>query len=166
MVEIMAERDSEGVFRGAWEITSSEVWDKDALDLVAQAQIRFDGRQGELAMIAVHGWLDCRYLERDGRPAVEFSWEGEDEGDQRCGRGWAVLKPDGRLAGPAVLPHGRRQRVFGRTDAGREEAIRTDRAASTSDAVTTRPVAMPGVSATGRACRSGTRRGSLRSLRR
>jgi hypothetical protein len=79
--------------------TSSEVWDKDALDLVAQAQIRFDGRQGELAMIAVHGWLDCRYLERAGRPAVEFSWEGDDEGDQRCGRGWAVLKPDGKLEG-------------------------------------------------------------------
>lgn len=99
MVETVTERDREGVFRGAWEITSTELWDKDALDLVAQAQIRFDACHGELAMIAVHGWLDCRYLERDGRPAVEFSWEGEDEGDQRCGRGWAVLKPDGTLQG-------------------------------------------------------------------
>ena len=30
-----------------------------------------------------HGWLDCRYAERGGKSAVEFSWEGEDEGDQR-----------------------------------------------------------------------------------
>jgi hypothetical protein len=47
----------------------------------------------------VHGWLDCRFAERNDRPAVEFSWEGEDEGDQRCGRGWAMLMADGKLEG-------------------------------------------------------------------
>jgi hypothetical protein len=95
----VTERDREGVFQGTWEITSSEVWDKEALDLVERAHFRFHGRQGELVMIAVRGWLDCRYGERGDGPAVEFSWEGEDEGDQRCGRGWAVLEPDGKLEG-------------------------------------------------------------------
>ncbi len=95
----MSKCETEGIFQGTWEITSSEVWNKDALDLVAPAHFRFDGRKGEFVMIAVRGWLDCRYVERGDKPAVEFSWEGEDEGDPRCGRGWAVLEPGGKLEG-------------------------------------------------------------------
>ena len=34
--------------------------------------------------------MDCRSTERDGHAAVEFSWDGEDEGDQVSGRGVAV----------------------------------------------------------------------------
>jgi hypothetical protein len=30
--------------------------------------------------------------ERNGKPAVEFSWEGMDEMDPCTGRGWAVLE--------------------------------------------------------------------------
>lgn len=95
----MTDREAEALFQGTWEITASDVWDKEALDLIEPAHFRFEKRHGELVMIAVHGWLDCRYVERGGRPAVEFSWEGEDEGDQRCGRGWAVLGPDGQMEG-------------------------------------------------------------------
>jgi hypothetical protein len=29
----------------------------------------------------------------------EFSWQGIDEGDERCGLGWAVLQPEGDLRG-------------------------------------------------------------------
>lgn len=53
-------------------------WDRDAIELVGPG------------FIAVRGWLDCRWSKRDGRPFVEFSWEGEDEGDQVTGRGWAA----------------------------------------------------------------------------
>ena len=35
--------------------------------------------------------MDCREVERDGRPGMEFSWEGNDESDPASGRGWAVL---------------------------------------------------------------------------
>lgn len=91
------------LFAGSWEITWSEVWRKDALDLVEPAFIRFertlDADQGEIRMIALQGWLDCRYGERDGRAAVEFSWQGRDDGDDRCGRGGAVLEPSGGLRG-------------------------------------------------------------------
>ena len=37
--------------------------------------------------------------DRDGRPGVEFSWQGSDEGDDVSGRGWAALNPDGKLEG-------------------------------------------------------------------
>ena len=102
----MATVDPESALRGDWEILSSELWDKDALDLIETAHVRFDGRNGELMMIAIHGWLDCRYGERDGRPAVEFSWEGHDESDERSGRGWAVVKPDGKVYGRLFLHMG------------------------------------------------------------
>jgi hypothetical protein len=34
------------------------------------------------------GEMDCREVKRDGRPGVEFSWEGNDECDPASGRGW------------------------------------------------------------------------------
>jgi len=86
-------------FVGRWRITEMELWEREDLDLVAPAFIEFD-RQGmaEFQFIAVQGWLDCRFTERGGMPAVEFSWEGQDEGDATLGRGWAVLR-DGKLEG-------------------------------------------------------------------
>ena len=52
-----------------------------------------------MGFIAVEGELDCRDVARDGRPGVEFSWEGHDEYDPASGRGWAVLNPDRSLDG-------------------------------------------------------------------
>ena len=43
--------------------------------------------------------MDCREVVRDGRPGVEFSWEGNDECDPASGRGWAVLEENGSLRG-------------------------------------------------------------------
>jgi hypothetical protein len=82
---------------GRWRITDADLCDCDALNLVAPAFIEFakDG-SGRFGFIAVQGEMDCREMERDGRPGVEFSWEGNDE----CpvsGRGWAVLEKDSSL---------------------------------------------------------------------
>jgi len=57
-------------------------WDRDAIDLMEPGFVEFtsDGT-GQLGFIAVNGWLDCRPADRDGRPGVEFTWEGFDEGD-------------------------------------------------------------------------------------
>ena len=86
-------------FLGHWRITDTELWRREALDLLAPAFVRFeDDRMGGFQFIAVRGGLGCRFSERDGVPMVEFSWEGDDEGDARCGRGWAFLR-DGRLEG-------------------------------------------------------------------
>ena len=66
-----------------------DLWDRDALDLVAPAFIEFQDGSGSFGFIAVSGWLDCREVEIDGRTGVEFTWDGADEGDQVSGRGWA-----------------------------------------------------------------------------
>lgn len=83
---------------GRWRITEADLWDCDALNLVAPAFIEFakDG-SGRFGFIAVQGEMDCRETERDRRPGVEFSWEGNDECDPVSGHGWAVLEKDGSL---------------------------------------------------------------------
>jgi hypothetical protein len=48
--------------------------------------------------------MDVRHVERDGRPGIAFAWEGNDERDAACGRGWATLSPHGSLEG-RIFPH-------------------------------------------------------------
>jgi len=62
--------------------------------------LEFDDRGlGCFGFIAMEGDLDCRYADVDGRARVDFTWEGDDEGDARSGRGWAQLERDGSLRG-------------------------------------------------------------------
>ena len=76
------------------------MWDRYAIDLVEPGFIEFTrDRTGSFGFIAVRGWMDCRTVERDGRAVVEFSWAGEDDGDQVSGRGWAALADDETLDG-------------------------------------------------------------------
>jgi len=85
---------------GRWRITEAQLWDHDALNLVAPAFIEFaeDG-SGSFGFIAVQGEMDCREMERDGQQGAEFSWEGNDECDPASGHGWAAFKKDGSLCG-------------------------------------------------------------------
>jgi hypothetical protein len=53
-----------------------------------------DSGFGGFRFICVEGDMDCRYGTRDGLPLVEFSWNGCDENDPACGRGWAVVVGD------------------------------------------------------------------------
>lgn len=86
-------------FVGRWRITEMELWDREDLDLVGPAFIEFDREGlGEFRFIAVQGGLDYRVSDRGGMPAVEFSWEGQDDGDPSLGRGWAILR-EGILEG-------------------------------------------------------------------
>ncbi len=85
---------------GRWRIVEMDMWDRDAIDLVEPGFIEFDtDGTGQFGFIAVLGWMDWRRVERDGRTVVEFSWAGEDEGDQVSGRGWATLTDDATLEG-------------------------------------------------------------------
>jgi hypothetical protein len=89
-----------GTIIGPWHITGMDNWDQEAVDLVEPGFIEFnENGLGELGLIAVTGELDCRDADRNGRPGVEFSWQGSDEGDDVSGRGWAALNPDGTLEG-------------------------------------------------------------------
>ncbi|MEJ2689821.1 MAG: hypothetical protein P8130_07705 [Deltaproteobacteria bacterium] len=77
---------------GKWRITEMELWDRDYIDLVGQGHltIKADG-DGELRFGAIESWIDCRVEEVNGVERLEFSFEGEDEGDPVCGRGWAQV---------------------------------------------------------------------------
>ena len=85
---------------GKWRIEEMDLWDRDALDLVEPAFIEFrQDNTGSFGFIVVKGWMDCRKTDIDDQPAVEFTWDGNDECDHACGRGWAALRSDGSLHG-------------------------------------------------------------------
>jgi hypothetical protein len=93
-------------FQGRWHIVSMSTWDEDYINMEVQAFIEFrEDRQGEFQFGLVQGDIDYRLTERDGQPAVEWSWEGNDEMDPVTGRGWAVLKGD-QLHGMIFIKHG------------------------------------------------------------
>jgi hypothetical protein len=87
-------------FTGRWRIDWMEVWGLEAMDLLGPVFIHFDDEGfGDFRFITVTGHMHCDYQEKDGKPGVEFSWEGNDEMDPATGRGWATLESDGGLKG-------------------------------------------------------------------
>ena len=97
----MAKRRAMNPFQGWWKILEMEMWDIDYIDLVVPGYIAFepDGLE-RFQFGTVQGWTDCRASERDGAAFVEFSWQGDSDGDDACGRGFAALRGDcleGRL---------------------------------------------------------------------
>lgn len=92
---------------GEWRITTMEQWEQDYVDAEVKAYIRFDeGGGGEFQFGYVSGSMDCQFTERDGRPAVEWSWEGNDEMDEVSGRGWAALARDEKHLHGHIFLHG------------------------------------------------------------
>ena len=94
-------------FVGRWRIVEMDVWDNGFLDLVEVAHLTFTGEaDSEIAFGALKGFLDVRYGSRDGAACAEFSWEGSDENDPACGRGWAAIGTAGRLVGQFYIHNG------------------------------------------------------------
>jgi hypothetical protein len=103
----VSNRSTPAAFLGAWRITTMELWARDAIELLGPGTIVFDDEAfGEFRFIAVRGWMDCRFGQRDGKPLVEFSWQGKDEMDDALGRGWAVIQDDNTLAGRIYFHQG------------------------------------------------------------
>src|SRR5215203_987090 len=95
-------------FHGRWHIVSMSMWDEDYLNEEVQAFIEFDDKGGGSFQFGyVRGILDDREGQRDGQPAVEFSWEGGDgaDGTPLTGRGWAVLQGE-ELSGEFCIHDG------------------------------------------------------------
>lgn len=100
----MAMRRNE--FVGRWRITHMELWDREYLDLEVPAFIEFRQDQfGEFQFGVVRGFIDYRVSDSRTEPKLEFSWEGDSEGDALSGRGWAVLR-EGRLEGCFFIHQG------------------------------------------------------------
>ena len=94
-------------FAGRWRIVEMDNWDSDFIDLVEEAHLTFEGKSdGEIAFGALKGFLDVRYGARDGSACAEFSWEGHDENDPACGRGWVMIGTAGRLVGHLYIHNG------------------------------------------------------------
>jgi hypothetical protein len=86
-------------FAGRWRITSMEQWDQDFVDEEEEGYFEFTEKgMGVFHFGYIHGQMDCRLTTRDGVPAVEWTWDGNDEMDPAQGRGWAVVK-DNELHG-------------------------------------------------------------------
>ena len=74
--------------------------DREAIELVGPGFIEFvHGGLGSFGFIAVEGWMDCRPIQTDRGPGVQFTWEGSDDGEPVSGRGTAILQDDGSLRG-------------------------------------------------------------------
>ena len=70
-------------------------WEQGFIDEEEEGYIEFVNKdQGQFHFGYVHGQMDCRLTTRDGEPAVEWTWDGNDEMDPAQGRGWAIMKGD------------------------------------------------------------------------
>ncbi len=95
------------LFVGRWFITNVELWSDDVIHEFSPAElvIETDGL-GSMRFIAVECDLDVIDCERDGRPAIEWSWHGWDDGHETSGRGWASLTDQGTLKGRIYFHRG------------------------------------------------------------
>ena len=89
---------------GRWRITAMTERDNDFIDAEVPGYIHFgkDGL-GDFQFGYVRCDIDWRETEREGEPAVEFSFEGTDEMDPCSGRGWGVVTNPGF---PIWVEHG------------------------------------------------------------
>ena len=93
-------------FTGPWRIVEMELWDRDYLDLEGLAHITFDNdRLGSFQFGAVRGWIDYRVSTDGASLRVDFSWDGTNDADPSCGRGWAAIADD-KLVGRLYFHNG------------------------------------------------------------
>ncbi len=105
-VKPKATRQAPSPLLGRWRITWMEQWSQDFVDAEVEGFIRFDeDGSGEFHFGYVHEHLGYQEAERNGRPAVVFTFEGNDEMDPCSGRGWAFRKAE-RIGGKIVFHQG------------------------------------------------------------
>jgi hypothetical protein len=82
-------------FIGRWRIVSMSAWEQDFVDEEEEGYFEFrENDLGEFHFGYVHGQMDCRPTKKQGEPAIEWTWDGNDEMDPAQGRGWAVVQGD------------------------------------------------------------------------
>ena len=74
-------------FIGRWRIVWMENWAQEFVDLVEPRYFEFtEDHSGRFVFCAVYGFIDVRVNSQ--RPFLEYSWQGKDDRDDACGRGW------------------------------------------------------------------------------
>jgi hypothetical protein len=94
-------------FSGRWKIFEMEEWDRDYFDMDVKAYIEINRRKsGHFQFGLVCGEIEGRIEENPGGKRLEFTWEGNDECDHACGRGWLRMKENDLLEGEIVFHSG------------------------------------------------------------
>ncbi len=87
------------MFTGTWMIEEMELWDKSFIDMEVPGYLKFNtDRTGDFQFGLVVGFMDCQVEGSNGQERIEFTWDGSDEMDPACGRGWACIE-NGELNG-------------------------------------------------------------------
>lgn len=86
-------------FIGRWRIRHMEMWDQDYVDLVVPGfiEVEPDG-MGSFQFGTVSGGIDGSIRRIGGLTFLEWTWWGESDTDEGCGRGWAQIE-DEKLVG-------------------------------------------------------------------
>ena len=81
-------------FVGSWRMTELQGFDSEYMDLCGPAKIKFSSRgTGAMNFGAVEMELDCK-MDAADENVLHFSFEGGDEGDPICGRGYCLIDGD------------------------------------------------------------------------
>jgi hypothetical protein len=88
---------------GYWKITSMDEWDRAYVDLVVPGFIEFENIDGEhitggFQFGTVSGGLHAHARQLGDDLSIEWSWQGRNDNDPGCGRGWAKIA-GGHLVG-------------------------------------------------------------------
>jgi len=79
-------------FVGTWRITQLQGYDAEYIDLCGPAKLSISGSGGcPMHFGAIEIILDCKTDDLDER-VLRFSFEGQDEGDPICGRGYCLVE--------------------------------------------------------------------------
>src|SRR5215207_10811893 len=79
-------------FFGRWRIVEMEIWPQDFVDLEGPGHITFEKRQfGSFHFGAVRANIDSRIAKSPEGVRIEFSFDGDNDVDPTCGRGWAMI---------------------------------------------------------------------------
>jgi hypothetical protein len=91
---MMAQSKPKNWAAGRWLIESMDQWE--FIDEEVRGYVEFDAEDsGDFQFGYVAGRIDYRLGQRKGKPAIEFTWDGNDEMDPAQGCGWLVLEGDG-----------------------------------------------------------------------
>jgi hypothetical protein len=92
---------------GVWRVVEFGQWGRCDLDDTTQIVFLIPPNGlGETNFLGSGMDLDCRFSEREGRPTVEFTFEGFDERSLTSGRGFAILEDPDTLKGRVFIHQG------------------------------------------------------------
>ncbi|WP_419421635.1 hypothetical protein ACNVED_16805 (plasmid) [Legionella sp. D16C41] len=89
-------------FNGKWKIVEMDAWDLEFIDLVEPGYIEFNSQMsGEFHFGCIYA--NMYYVLNNHK--IEFTFEGDDEGNEISGRGWVIYK-DNELHGHIFFHQG------------------------------------------------------------